>query len=200
MKKYLRPVAWLLAVLLAFTCCGCGLLERFLPDTEPALPPETTPEASAVVPEPTPAPTESETELALQAKAELTNYRVSTDGAGEVSMTAQVAVPDYSFYMAQVCDAAAERAQNEEEFEKILYELTLEAVENAGEPVRTVQEFTVRLSDVNPEKVQADWMYDELIALSQDIAFTRETDEFCLEILAAYYPTTLTEESEGDAE
>ena len=56
------------------------------------------------------------------------------------------------------------------------------------------------LSDVNPDKMQADWMYDELIALSQDMAFTRETDEFCLEVLAAYYPNTISGESEGDAE
>ena len=179
MKKWIRPAALVLACLLVLSLCGCGLLDRFLPDFDFSLPAFGKPSAAS----------ESKTEIALQEKAVLGNYHVRTDELGQVSMTAQVTIPDYSYYMAQALSAAEAKAKSEEEFEKVLYNLVLEAAESTDTPVSNVQEITVDLTDLNPEKVQADWMYEELIAISQDMAFEREVEEFCLELLAAYYPT-----------
>lgn len=181
MKKRIRFAALLAAVLLtAAVLSGCAILQRFLPNL------------SFSEPQP---------EDTLKAQAELGTYHVETDENGNVSMTANVTIPDYSLYIEKYIDEAESLAEDEDDFEAQLYALlAAEAAENESLQM-TQHEVYIDLTALNSEKVQADWMYDELVSAAQDTAFEKEIEEYCLQLLAETFPEEFSYiEAETDAE
>ena len=128
--------------------------------------------------------------------------RVEEDALTGLTMTATVTTPDYSAYMLQYMEQAAQSAKDEQDFEQALYKLVLDAVADA--PQSCTREVTVNLSALNQKKAQADWSEKELLSAAQQAAFDAEVEEFCLGLLAGSYPGNFNPdeivESEADAQ
>ena len=141
-------------------------------------------------------------ENAMKEKITMGNYHVETDVLTGVGMTATVTMPDYSAYMLQYMEQAAQSAKDEQDFEQALYKLVLNAATDA--PQSCTREVTVNLSALNEKKAQADWSEKELLSAAQQAAFDAEVEEFCLGLLAGSYPGDFTPdeiaESEADAQ
>lgn len=134
----------------------------------------------------------------MQEKITMGYYHVETDESENVSMTAEVTLPDYSAYMAQCLEQAALEAKDEKDFEEKLYKLVLEATKEA--PADATREVAVDLTALDPEKVQRDWTLKELTEAVRQAAFDAEVEEFCLDLLRDSFPTEYFTESEAGAE
>lgn len=144
------------------------------------------------------------THLENKMKQEITmdDCRVEEDALTGLTMTVTVTTPDYSAYMLQYMAQAEETAKDENDFERTLYELVLDAVADA--PQSCTREVTVNLSALNEKKAQADWSEKELLSAAQQAAFDAEVEEFCLGLLVSSYPADFnpdeTTESGADAQ
>ncbi len=117
---------------------------------------------------------------AMEALAKSETLETQTDEYGLVEMTASVKIPDYSHYFSQCWEEAARGAKDEADFERRLFSLAEEKLQD-GEVQWTTREVSVNLSLKDAAKKT--WKDEELEELAAGEAFEQEMREFALEIM-----------------
>lgn len=89
----------------------------------------------------------------------------------DVTMT----LPDYSSLFAKYAQQAVESTETEEDFEKLLYQLVLEEIEES--PTYILQTVSINLSEIDSEKTKEQWTEEEILQYAREAAFRKEIEE-----------------------
>ena len=124
-------------------------------------------------------------EKKLQKLVDVVTYEIQETEYGTLEAAVTVTMPDYSQYLEQCIQEAAESTESEKELEKKLYQMTEKLAKDDTAPV--TREITVKLSELDPDKTADQWKETEIHDAAREAAFETEVEEFCLTLRARYY-------------